>query len=103
ESQSIPLQPIADRAVVDVHRREAADRHAVRCIHDAALAEVELMHFYLGAGIGEKPQPRIRIPGKRFHLPAYEVLDAVFRLGTGRPVDDKRLDPASGPAADPDL
>ncbi len=31
------------------------------------------------------------------------MLGAVFRLRPGRPVEHQRLDPAAGPAADPDL
>ena len=45
----------------------------------------------------------LHVPREGFHLAAHEMLDAVFRLGARRPIDDQGLDPAAGPAPDPDL
>ena len=45
----------------------------------------------------------MRVPRQRLHLAAHEVLDAESGLGARRPIEQQRLDPAAGPASDPDL
>jgi hypothetical protein len=99
----VPLQAVAHRAVEDMDRRKAFDDNAVLVVDHAGLGEVELVDLDLGAGVGKQAEPRLGVPDQRLHLLFHEMLSAVSRLGAGRAVQHQRLDPAAGPAPDPDL
>ena len=98
EGQPIPFEPVADRAVVDVHGGKAFDHNAIVLIDDAGLPIVEFVHLDLGSRVGKETEARLRVPCERLHLQADEVLDAVLGFRPRGPVHNEWLDAARRPS-----
>jgi len=80
ERLALPIEPQADRPVIDVDRGKADDLDAVVIVDSVDLAVVEFVAFNFGADRRQQADAGFRIPPVRRFLRVDEVLHPVLGI-----------------------